>query len=53
MPLKSAIGCTTKSCKNKAIGYNIHELSHNGTRKRSHRQIVAIAISAATKPKKR
>jgi hypothetical protein len=30
-----------------AVQYNIHELSHHGTRPRSHQQIVAIAEHAA------
>lgn len=31
----------------KNIGRNIEELTHHGTRKRSHRQIVAIAEAVA------
>jgi len=40
MPLKSG--------KSKAtISANIRELTHHGTRKRSHKQIVAIALAKA------
>jgi hypothetical protein len=31
----------------KAISKNISELTHKGTKKRSHKQIIAIAIRAA------
>jgi len=47
MPLKKAKG-KSKAAINKAIAYNIHELSVNGTKDRKHDQIVAIAIKAAT-----
>lgn len=30
-----------------AVSYNIHELTHHGSRPRSHEQIVAIALHAA------
>ncbi len=51
MPLKKAT-CKTKKCIEKAVSYNIHELAHNGIRKRSNKQIVAIAFSAARRGKK-
>jgi len=38
---------TKKADVSTAIGANISELSHHGTRKRSHKQIVAIAIQSA------
>ncbi len=50
MPLKKA-SCGTKKCVNTAVSKNIHELKHNGTRPRSQKQIVAIAINAAKKKK--
>lgn len=34
------------------IGYNIKELEEHGTRKRSHKQIVAIALSKAGEARK-
>ena len=34
------------------VSDNIHELSHHGSRPRSHRQIVAIALNAARKAKR-
>jgi hypothetical protein len=50
MPLKKAKSSSKKSIQ-KAISSNIHELVHYGTKKRSQKQIVAIAISAAKKKK--
>lgn len=35
-----------------AVGANIRELTEHGTRPRSHKQIVAIALSAALGKKK-
>lgn len=35
------------------VGWNIRELTQNGSRPRSHKQIVAIALHAAGVPKKR
>ena len=35
------------------VSENIHELVHHGRRKRSHRQIVAIALNAARKGKRK
>ena len=35
------------------IGWNIRELTENGSRPRSHKQIVAIALHAAGVPTKR
>lgn len=52
MPLKKSSGKGRKAI-NKAVSENIHELVHHGTKKRSHKQIVAIAESAARKGKKR
>lgn len=53
MPLKYSLS-KNKSAVNKAVSENIHELTHNGKKKRSHKQKVAIAIRAAThKPKHR
>lgn len=34
------------------VGWNIRELTNHGSRPRSHRQIVAIALHAAGVPKK-
>lgn len=42
MPLKTG---------KKNVGYNIKELTNNGTKKRSRKQIIAIAESAARKGK--
>jgi hypothetical protein len=52
MPLQKAHG-RSKKAVNKAVSANIHELTHHGTKKRSHNQVVAIAINAAKKGKKR
>jgi hypothetical protein len=52
MPLKKARS-TSKKAVNKAVSANIHELTHPGTKKRSHKQIVAISINAAKKGKKK
>lgn len=46
MPLKKAASGSKKAI-NKAVSANIHELSHRGTKKRYHQQIVAISESAA------
>lgn len=46
MPLAKAKS-NSKADVNAAIGKNISELSHYGTKKRSHKQIVAIAIQSA------
>jgi hypothetical protein len=46
MPLQKAHG-RSKKAVNKTVSANIHELAHHGTKKRSHRQIIAIAESAA------
>ena len=35
------------------VSANIHELVHHGSRPRSHRQIVAIALNAARKNRRR
>lgn len=35
------------------VSANIHELTHHGRRKRSHRQIVAIALNAARRGKRK
>lgn len=40
MPLK-------KGSSQATIEKNIHELTHNGSRQRSHAQVVAIALSLA------
>lgn len=45
MPLK-------KGSSQATIEKNIHELTHNGSRQRSHAQIVAIALSMAKKGKR-
>jgi hypothetical protein len=50
MPLKKAMSAKKESVQ-KAISSNIHELAHHGTKPRSQKQIVAIAISAAKKKK--
>jgi len=34
------------------VSANIHELVHHGSRPRSHRQIVAIALNAARKARR-
>lgn len=52
MPLKTA-GSKSKSAINKAVSYNIHELSHNGKKKRSRAQIIAISENAARGGKRR
>jgi hypothetical protein len=46
MPLPKAKGHSKKAI-NRQVSANIHELSHHGTKKRSHAQIVAIAESTA------
>jgi hypothetical protein len=50
MPLRKAKN-KSKSEINKAVAYNIQELSHNGTKERSRAQIIAIAESAARRGK--
>lgn len=50
MPLKSTKGKSKKAIQ-KAISANIHELTHEGTKPRTQKQIVAISISAAKKKK--
>lgn len=45
MPLKAG-------SSQKVISENIHELTHHGSRPRSHEQIVAIALHTADKSKK-
>jgi len=50
MPLKKAMSAKKKDVQ-KAISSNIHELVHKGSKPRSKKQIVAIAISAAKKKK--
>jgi hypothetical protein len=47
MPLRKAKS-KKKEDINKAVAYNIHELTVNGTKDRKHDQIVAIAMRAAT-----
>jgi len=46
MPLPKAKGRSKKAI-NKQVAKNIHELVHHGTKKRSHKQIVAIAEKTA------
>lgn len=52
MPLMKFGNCKTKSCRNNVVSANIHELTHHGKKKRSHKQIVAIALSAARRKSK-
>jgi hypothetical protein len=47
MPLRKAKS-KKKEDINKAVAYNIRELTVNGTKERKHDQVVAIAIKAAT-----
>lgn len=35
------------------ISRNIHELAHHGSRRRSHRQIVAIALNEARRSRRK
>lgn len=35
------------------ISRNIHELTHHGSRRRSHRQIVAIALAQARRGRRK
>jgi hypothetical protein len=51
MPLNHGRRCKTKACKRKAVAANISELKNAGT-KRSHKQIVAIALSTVYGRKK-
>ncbi len=53
MPLNLGRGCKSKACKQKAVSQNIDELTHHGTKKRSHEQIVAIALSSVYGKKKK
>jgi len=46
MPLTKAKS-EKKADVNKAVSKNIHELAHKGKKKRSQKQIVAIAIAGA------
>lgn len=46
MPLPKSKGRSKKAI-NKQVSANIHELVHHGTKKRSHKQIVAIAEATA------
>ena len=46
MPLK-------RGRSRKTISHNISELTHHGSRPRSHKQIVAIALSQARKSGKK
>lgn len=41
-----------KGSSQKVISHNIHELTHHGSRPRSHDQIVAIALSEADRSKR-
>lgn len=51
MPLHKSTSGTNKAI-NKAVSYNIHELVHNGKKKRPMNQIIAISERAArSKPK--
>lgn len=50
MPLKTPKS-KSKQAVQKAISQNISELTHKGSRPRSRKQIVAIAIAAAKKKK--
>jgi hypothetical protein len=52
MPLQKAHG-RSKKAVNKAVSANMHELTHHGSRPRSQKQKVAIAISAAKGGKKK
>ena len=40
-----------KGSSQKTISYNISELTHHGTKQRSHEQIVAIALAQARRKK--
>lgn len=51
MPLKK--GGKSKKSFQKAVSANMHELTHNGSRPRSQKQKIAIALSAARGGKKR
>ena len=42
-----------KGSSRKTISRNISELTHHGSRKRSHKQIVAIALAQARKSRKK
>lgn len=46
MPLNLGRGCNSKACRQRAVSQNIDELTHHGKKKRSHKQIVAIALSS-------
>lgn len=51
MPLKYSLSKGKKSI-NAAVSSNIHELVHHGTKKRSMKQIIAIAENAARHKRK-
>jgi len=46
MPLTKAKSAK-KADVNKAVSKNMHELAHKGTKKRSQKQMAAIAIAGA------
>lgn len=46
MPLKKSRAKNGKAF-NKVVSENISELTHNGKRTRTHKQIVAISLNAA------
>lgn len=50
MPLFKARGGSKKAV-NKAVSKNIHELYHNGKKKRTMKQIIAISFAAAKRKK--
>lgn len=52
MPLRKGRKGSKKSFR-KAVAFNMHELKHNGRRKRSFKQIVAISLSAARGKRKK
>jgi len=52
MPLKKSRAKSGKAF-NKVVSENIHELVHKGKRTRTHKQIVAIALSSARGNKKK
>ena len=52
MPLQKAHGKGKKTVQ-KAVSANMHELTHHGSRPRSQKQKVAIAINAAKGGKKK
>lgn len=52
MPLKKASGKSKKDFQ-RAVSENMHELKHNSTKKRSQKQRIAIALTAARGGKKK